>query len=173
MHLGKFRIAAIALVFACSAMCLEWKADGSTVDTTDKSAAKTSAKTHTVQSTANKNSASVKKTGAKSKKSSLKSKNPPKKRGQQAIEPQRATEIQTALVKAGYLKDEHVSGKIDDRTKDALMRLQAENGWQTKIVPDSRALIKLGLGPDHSAVINKDTAVLSSVPKAKAEVPDK
>jgi hypothetical protein len=26
-------------------------------------------------------------------------------------------------------------------------KLQADNGWQTKIVPDSRAIIKLGLGP--------------------------
>ena len=26
-----------------------------------------------------------------------------------------------------------------------------DNGWQTKVVPDSRALIKLGLGPNYSA----------------------
>jgi len=90
-----------------------------------------------------------------------------------AIDAQRATEIQTALVKASYLKEGQVTGKMDDRTKEALTRLQAENGWQSKIVPDSRALIKLGLGPDHSAVFNKDTAALSSVPKSKAEVPDK
>jgi hypothetical protein len=25
-------------------------------------------------------------------------------------------------------------------------KLQADNGWQTKLVPDSRAIIKLGLG---------------------------
>jgi hypothetical protein len=28
-----------------------------------------------------------------------------------------------------------------------MQKLQAENGWQSKITPDSRALIKLGLGP--------------------------
>jgi hypothetical protein len=27
-------------------------------------------------------------------------------------------------------------------------KYQADNGWQTKLVPDSRAIIKLGLGPD-------------------------
>jgi len=83
------------------------------------------------------------------------------------------TEIQQALVQSGYLKSDHVSGKLDDTTKLALTKLQADHGWQTKIVPDSRALIKLGLGPDQSAIINKNTAVLSSVPKSTAEVPDK
>jgi hypothetical protein len=30
-------------------------------------------------------------------------------------------------------------------------KLQADNGWQTKLVPDSRALIKLGLGPSTAS----------------------
>ena len=50
---------------------------------------------------------------------------------------------------------------MDDRTKAALAKLQADNGWQTKIVPDSRALIKLGLGPDQSNIINPDSAALA------------
>ena len=29
-----------------------------------------------------------------------------------------------------------------------MQKLQADNGWQTKLIPDSRALIKLGLGPE-------------------------
>ncbi len=28
-------------------------------------------------------------------------------------------------------------------------KLQADNGWQVKLVPDARALIKLGLGPGN------------------------
>jgi Putative peptidoglycan binding domain len=108
----------------------------------------------------------------KSKKTS-KARNPPRKRGQQAIDSQRTTEIQQALVQSGYLKSDHVSGKLDDTTKLALTKMQADHGWQTKIVPDSRALIQLGLGPDQSAIINKNTAVLSSIPKTAAEVPDK
>ena len=32
-----------------------------------------------------------------------------------------------------------------------MQKLQADNGWQTKMIPDSRALIKLGLGPNAQA----------------------
>ena len=46
--------------------------------------------------------------------------------------------------------------------KDAMIRYQAENGWQTKITPDSRALIKLGLGPRHDGLLNPDSAALAS-----------
>lgn len=52
------------------------------------------------------------------------------------------------------------SGAWDARTKGALERYQAENGWQTKRIPDARALIKLGLGPDHANLINPGTAAL-------------
>jgi hypothetical protein len=31
-----------------------------------------------------------------------------------------------------------------------MQKLQEDNGWQTKITPDSRALIKLGLGPQQA-----------------------
>lgn len=41
------------------------------------------------------------------------------------------------------------SGAWDGRTEAAMARYQADNGWQSKITPDSRALIKLGLGPNH------------------------
>ncbi len=62
-----------------------------------------------------------------------------------AIDDTRATEIQTALVKAGYLQE--VTGHWDGSSQAAMQKLQADNGWQTKMIPDSRALIKLGLGP--------------------------
>ena len=61
-----------------------------------------------------------------------------------AMDDARATEIQSALVKAGYLQSS--SGHWDDASADAMRKLQADNGWQTKLIPDSRALIKLGLG---------------------------
>jgi hypothetical protein len=54
------------------------------------------------------------------------------------------------------------TGVMDEETKAALTRLQNENGWQTKIVPDSRALIKLGLGPSKEGLLNPDSAALSS-----------
>jgi len=62
-----------------------------------------------------------------------------------AIDDARATEIQTALIKAGYLSGEP-SGHWDSSSEAAMQKLQADNGWQTKLIPDSRALIKLGLG---------------------------
>ena len=60
--------------------------------------------------------------------------------------PERATEIQTALIKAGYMKGAP-TGTWDAQSQSAMEKLQADNGWQTKLVPDSRAIIKLGLGP--------------------------
>jgi hypothetical protein len=65
---------------------------------------------------------------------------------QRAIDDARASQIQGALVKAGYLTE--VSGHWDNASEAAMQKLQSDNGWQTKIVPDSRALIKLGLGPN-------------------------
>ena len=66
-----------------------------------------------------------------------------------AIDDARATQIQSALVKAGYLQT--ASGKWDSESADAMRKLQGDNGWQTKLIPDSRALIKLGLGPGSEA----------------------
>jgi hypothetical protein len=66
--------------------------------------------------------------------------------GQRAIDDERATQIQSALIKAGYLSGEP-SGHWDSESEAAMQKVQSDNGWQTKLVPDSRALIKLGLGP--------------------------
>jgi hypothetical protein len=63
------------------------------------------------------------------------------------IDPDRATQIQTALIKQGYLTGTP-SGHWDNDTQAAMEKLQADNGWQTKLVPDARAIIKLGLGPN-------------------------
>jgi hypothetical protein len=56
----------------------------------------------------------------------------------------RATEIQTALIRQGYLTGAP-TGAWDADSVAAMQKLQADNGWQTKFVPDSRALIKLGI----------------------------
>jgi peptidoglycan hydrolase-like protein with peptidoglycan-binding domain len=66
--------------------------------------------------------------------------------GQRGIAPERATEIQSALIKANYLTGTP-SGKWDAETEAAMQKYQADHGWQTKLTPDSRALIALGLGP--------------------------
>ena len=82
-----------------------------------------------------------------------------KKKGQQGINSERAMEIQQALIREKYLTGEP-TGTWDARTQAALVKYQGDNGWQTKVVPDSRALIKLGLGPNYSAEL------LNGPPKA-------
>jgi hypothetical protein len=84
-----------------------------------------------------------------------------KKHGQQNIQPDRAREIQEALIRERYLSGEP-SGAWDTRTQEAMTRYQTDNGWQSKVTPDSRALIKLGLGPNYS-----DKDLLNLNPKAK------
>ena len=87
---------------------------------------------------------------------------PKKVHGQQVIQGDRARQIQTALVREGYLQGEP-SGIWDEPTKDAMTRYQADHGWQTKTLPDSRALIQLGLGPSHQNAINAQ-AVTTELP---------
>ena len=82
------------------------------------------------------------------------------RRGQQKIDPTRAREIQEALIREHYL-DGSASGTWDARSQSAMQRYQADNGWQSKVVPDSRALIKMGLGPDHEHLLNPESAMTS------------
>lgn len=70
--------------------------------------------------------------------------------GQRGIDPERAREIQTALIRENYLSGSP-SGQWDEQTEAAMLKYQADHGWQTKLTPDSRALIKLGLGPKSTS----------------------
>jgi hypothetical protein len=87
-----------------------------------------------------------------------------KHHGQQNIQPDRVLAIQQALIREKYLTGEP-SGAWDARTQDAMSRYQAANGWQDKVTPDSRALIKLGLGPKYS---EKDMLQLPPKPASDA-----
>ena len=93
-------------------------------------------------------------------KRSAKSKKP---RGQAAMNSERVREIQAALIREKYMSGEP-NGVWDTRSKTAMQKFQADQGWQSKVVPDSRALIKLGLGPDHAGLLNPETAAIQSVP---------
>jgi hypothetical protein len=84
-----------------------------------------------------------------------------KRRGQQKIDPQRAREIQEALIREHYMSGS-ATGKWDDASQKAMEKFQADNGWQSKMVPDSRALIKLGLGPDHQHLLNPESAMTTA-----------
>ncbi|MDE3200739.1 MAG: peptidoglycan-binding protein [Acidobacteriota bacterium] len=84
-------------------------------------------------------------------------------RGQQEIQPERVTQIQQALANAHYL-DEEPNGEWDASTKSAMQKYQSDNGWQTRLMPDARALVKLGLGPDYSDAINAKGSSFAAPP---------
>jgi hypothetical protein len=81
-----------------------------------------------------------------------------KPRGQQKIDSDRVQTIQEALIREHYLTGE-ASGSWNQTSEDAMRRYQADHGWQSKTVPDSRALIKLGLGPSHDHLLNPESAM--------------
>ena len=95
-------------------------------------------------------------------KKSLKRAKSRRSRGQQGIQDDRARDIQQALIREKYMSGEP-SGKWDQATKDAMARYQSDNGWQTKSLPDARALIRLGLGPSHEDILNPETAAIAPV----------
>jgi peptidoglycan hydrolase-like protein with peptidoglycan-binding domain len=109
------------------------------------------------KSAASKSSKSSKTKGRRSKKSSW------KKHGQQEIQSERASAIQDALIREKYLTG-GTNGQWDARTQAAMARYQTDHGWQSKVTPDSRALIKLGLGPDYS-----EKNMMLFVPKPTAD----
>ncbi|HZQ22446.1 MAG TPA: peptidoglycan-binding domain-containing protein [Terriglobales bacterium] len=111
-------------------------------------------------------SASGKKSHSSGKKSSRTGKKSRKvahgrSRGQQKIDSERTQQIQEALIREHYLNGDP-TGKWDDATQKALQKYQADNGWQSKTVPDARALIKLGLGPNHDHLLNPESAMTSA-----------
>jgi len=93
-----------------------------------------------------------------------------KSHGQQGIDSARATEIQQALIREHYMTGEP-TGKWDATTVAAMQKFQADQGWQTKLTPDSRALKKLGLGPDYSGAINAGNSATADEPQASTKVP--
>jgi hypothetical protein len=93
-------------------------------------------------------------------------------KGQQKIDPERARSIQEALIRAHYLTGEP-SGTWNEASEEAMRKYQADHGWQSKTVPDSRALISLGLGPSHDHLLNPATAMTTGpgTPHASSSAP--
>jgi len=123
-------------------------------------------------STAQSTSSTQKKTSSSHSHSTHKSskKSHHKPHGQQGIDSARATEIQQALIREHYMTGEP-TGKWDPTTISAMQKFQADQGWQTKLTPDSRALKKLGLGPDYSGAINADASTASDEPHPAGKIP--
>jgi hypothetical protein len=86
------------------------------------------------------------------------------RRGQQKIDAQRTHQIQEALIRQHYMTGAP-TGNWDASTEEALRHFQTDNGWQNKTVPDSRALIKLGLGPNPDHLLNPESA-MTTAPEA-------
>ncbi|MCI0355842.1 MAG: peptidoglycan-binding protein [Acidobacteria bacterium] len=87
------------------------------------------------------------------------------------MDERRIRQIQEALVREKYLTGE-ASGAWDERSRQAMMKYQQDNGWQAKVIPDSRALIKLGLGPTYAGVNPESLpAAEHSAPEAKNPPP--
>ena len=93
-------------------------------------------------------------------------------RGQQRIDSERAQAIQAALIREHYLSGT-ATGTWNQSCEDAMRRYQADHGWQSKTVPDARALISLGLGPSHDHLLNPESAMTTgpSAPRAAALTP--
>ena len=173
--------ASCALMLACALVSLGHTQDSKSdkvspkkpaaKTTASKSAAKTTTTHHTTAKKTGSSSsshASKTKSTAKTHSTSAGKKSSRKKvthtRGQQKIDSERAESIQTALIREHYLSGEP-SRTWDAQSEDAMRRYQADHGWQTKEVPDSRALIKLGLGPSKDGLLNPDSA-MTTVPDA-------
>lgn len=114
-------------------------------------------------------STSSHKPGASAKRSRRKS---TRIRGQQKIDSDRARSIQEALIREHYLSGEP-TGTWNQSCEDAMRKYQADHGWQSKTVPDSRALISLGLGPSKDHLLNPESAMTTvpDPPKADSSAP--
>ncbi len=95
-------------------------------------------------------------------------KKPVRARGQQKIDSERAQAIQAALIREHYLSGQ-ASGAWNQASEEAMRRYQADHGWQSKEVPDSRALIKLGLGPSKDHLLNPESAMTTVPDPPRAE----
>jgi hypothetical protein len=158
MHSGfPIRIWAGAILCGLLGLAVQSNAAGAGDTSTKSSASSSSAHPVSVKHSKHKSSAAKRSSTGKHSRSKTKSK---RKRGQQAIDSPRAREIQEALIQQHYMAGEP-SGAWDAATQDAMKRYQAAQGWQAKTVPDSRALIKLGLGPSKDGLLNPETAMTS------------
>ena len=148
-------IVGYALVLMCA--CVLAVAREAAAGDTAKKPATTNTAAHKPQNT----SAKTTKAHARSAGKRSRKKRP---RGQLKIDSERAQAIQSALIREHYLKGE-ATGTWNQASEEAMRRYQADNGWQSKTVPDSRALIKLGLGPSKDHLLNPESA-MTTVPDA-------
>ena len=152
----KVQVSAVCVALSC-ALALSASAQ----DSSTKKSAGSTTKKHSSTHSSGTSSASAKKTSSKTSGKRSRKKRP---RGQQKIDSERAQAIQEALIREHYLKGEP-TGTWNQASEDAMRKYQADHGWQSKQVPDSRALISLGLGPSKDHLLNPESA-MTTVPDA-------
>lgn len=158
-----------ALMLACAVFASGAARQDSSGDTAKKPASAATAHTTTPHKKASTSqSSATKPTSAKATSRHSRRKKLTRVRGQQKIDAQRATSIQEALIREHYLTGT-ATGTWDQASEDAMRRYQNDHGWQTKEVPDSRALIRLGLGPSNDHLLNPESAMTSTPPAPHAQ----
>jgi hypothetical protein len=164
---AKFRNAQLGAICALTLSCALTAAASSREDSTATASEKsTPAKKTASTSSHTGHSSSSKTTSKRSHKKSS------RLRGQQKIDSERAQAIQEALIREHYLSGE-AKGTWNQASEDAMRRYQADHGWQSKTVPDSRALISLGLGPSKDHLLNPESAMTTvpDRPKSNSAMP--
>ena len=161
-----------AVIVACLSLAMASFGQEATGDTAQKKPATAKKKTTSTQSHHSSSTSATTKTSSKTHSASGKhssKKKSARARGQQKIDGERAQAIQEALIREHYLSGE-ATGTWNQASEEAMRRYQADHGWQSKTVPDSRALIKLGLGPSKDHLLNPDSA-MTTVPDAPKSQP--
>jgi hypothetical protein len=160
-------VAGVALLAAALSPAQDSKTDSQPASQPAASSSHTPTSSHAKSSKHTGSSAHSSSKSKKSRKSATK-----RIHGQQKIDSKRTLEIQEALIREHYL-DGKPSGVWNDATEQAMQRYQADNNWQSKTTPDARALIKLGLGPDHEHLLNPESAMTSQPRPTPPADPDK
>jgi hypothetical protein len=169
---------AVVAMYACSLAAARQSSTGDAAATKPTTTTTSNAQSHSTASGKSSSSSSSPSAGAqkstgKTHAASVGKRSSRKKsarvRGQQKIDSERAQAIQEALIREHYLSGE-ATGTWNQSSEEAMRRYQADNGWQSKTVPDARALIKLGLGPSKDHLLNPDSA-MTTVPDAPRAEP--
>jgi peptidoglycan hydrolase-like protein with peptidoglycan-binding domain len=153
------------------ALCLAggWSAQATPPVTQSRAKTTAARKTHSAKKRSAARTATRRKTTKKTRRVSRRHRRLTRRqiRARLHLQPDRIEEIQQALSKAGYLKEEP-TGHWDEATRSGMSRYQADHGFPVTGLPEAKSLMKLGLGP-HSLPPDLDPGVAA---RASVESPD-
>src|SRR5580693_1376428 len=150
---------AVALICACAspreAFAQAADAAGSAASKASGDAAKPETKSNTA--------AATHKSSAKRSSSHKRGKKKATARGQQKIDPQRAQEIQEALIREHYLSGE-AAGTWNEASEQAMRRYQADHGWQSTPAPAATMKKREPGPPSRLRNCTRPSAILRGTP---------